>query len=120
MEGDEATDSGAKPCLQRLNPVSYMDDDSLSTLAVRLAILFIILHVVGFRLSLSRSADRTSLGLAQAFRASHLIQVNRPGSTWVSYTYLSRILHTLSLLKLSTPTLNSSMGFLKVLLRHLQ
>jgi hypothetical protein len=43
----EATDS-AKPCLRRekyLNPVSYIDDDLFSTLAVRLAVLFIILQI---------------------------------------------------------------------------
>jgi hypothetical protein len=100
------------------NPVSYIDE--FSTLAVRLAVLFIILHVVGFRSSLSRSADRIPLGLAQTFRASHLIRVNTPAQPGVSYTYISGILLTLSLLKFSTPTLNGSLGFLKVLLTHLQ
>lgn len=89
-------------------------------LTVRPAVLFIILHVVGFRFSLGRPADRTSLGLAQAFHASHLIRVNIPAQPGVSWTYISGILLTLSLLKFSTPTLNSSMGFLKVLLTHLQ
>ena len=116
-KGGEATDSGAKPakpCLQQyLNPANYIEDD----------VLFIALHVVGPRFSLSRPADRTSLGLAQAFRASHLIQVNIMGilaQPGVSYTHISGVLLSLSLLKFSTPTLNSSMGFLKVLLTHLQ
>ena len=51
-------------------------------LAVRLAVLFIILDVVGSRFSLSRPAACISLGLAQAFRVSHLIRVNTTSSTW--------------------------------------
>ena len=39
-----------------------------------------ILHVVGF--SLNGPAGRTTLGLAQAFRASRLIGVNIFGSNW--------------------------------------
>ena len=97
------TDSGAKPCLQRqryLNLVSYIDDDLFSKFPVRLAVLFIILHVVG--LSLSRPAHRTSLSLAPAFRAGHLIRVIIPGSTWrfinlhlpnSSYAELAQVQH---------------------------
>jgi hypothetical protein len=46
--------------------------------------------------------------------------VNIPPQPGVSWTYISGILLTLSLLKFSTPTLNSSMRFLKVLFTHLQ